>query len=144
CPWNHGRGPVPWPEFAPGTADGGRAASRPTTEEAPSADGPALNLFDLLALDDEGFRRQFRGSPIKRAKRSGLLRNAVVALGNSGDRRAVPALARALAGDPDPLVRAHAAWALGRLGGRQAEAALDEAYQRETDPEVGAEAPTES
>ena len=68
----------------------------------------------------------------------------MVALGNSGDRRAVPALARALAGDPDPLVRAHAAWALGRLGGRQAEAALAEAYQRETDPEVRAELTSEA
>src|SRR5438034_8152820 len=57
-----------------------------------------------------------------RAKRRGLLRNAAVALGNSENPDAVPPLAAALA-DPEPLVRAHAAWALGRLGGARAPAA---------------------
>ena len=53
-------------------------------------------LLDLIALDDAGFRERFRGSPIKRTKRRGLLRNVAVALGNWGDLQAVPALARAL------------------------------------------------
>jgi epoxyqueuosine reductase len=119
CPWNRGRGPVPWPEFAAG-----------------STSDPELDLLALLDLDAEGFGRRFRGSPIKRAKRRGLLRNAAVALGNSGDRRAVPALARALARDPDPLVRAHAGWALRQLGGPEVEAALEKARRREQDPEV--------
>lgn len=66
-----------------------------------------------------------KGSPIKRTKRRGLLRNVCVALGNAGDRAAVPALARTLAEEPEPLVRGHAAWALGVLGGEGAREALE-------------------
>jgi epoxyqueuosine reductase len=69
---------------------------------------------ELLAMDDEAFRIAFKNSPVKRAKRRGLARNAAVALGNIGDERAASALARALE-DPDPLVREHAAWALGQV-----------------------------
>lgn len=70
-------------------------------------------LADLVLLDEEGFREQFRGRPILRAKRDGLVRNACVALGNVGTPDDLPALAQALA-DRSPLVRGHAAWALGR------------------------------
>jgi epoxyqueuosine reductase len=61
----------------------------------------------------------------------------VVALGNLGDRRSVEPLSRALAHDPDPLVRGHAAWALGRIGGAQA--TLHDAARRETSQDVLAE-----
>ncbi len=74
-------------------------------------DAMAPPLPDLIALDDEGFRQRFKGSPIKRSKRRGLLRNVCVALGNWGDKAAIPALERALR-DPEPLIRTHAAWAL--------------------------------
>jgi epoxyqueuosine reductase len=70
---------------------------------------------DLLAMDDDAFRATFRNSPMKRAKRRGLARNAAVVLGNIGDERDAPALARA-SSDPEPLVREHAVWALDRLG----------------------------
>ncbi len=83
-------------------------------------------LIPLLEIDDETFRRRFGKSPIKRAKRVGLQRNAAVALGNSGDRSSVPALAQALR-EGDPVVKPHAAWALGRLGGPDARAALVDA-----------------
>src|SRR6184192_1829410 len=86
-------------------------------------------------MTQEQFSAAFRGSPVKRAKRRGFLRNVCVALGNSGDRAAVPALARALENE-EPLVRGHAAWALGRLGGAQAEAALARAVEDEQDPWV--------
>jgi epoxyqueuosine reductase len=69
---------------------------------------------ELLAMDDEAFRIAFRNSPVKRAKRRGLARNAAVVLGNIGDERAASALARA-SEDPDPLVREHAAWALEQI-----------------------------
>lgn len=72
-------------------------------------------LDELLALDEKGFRERFTSTPLARAKRRGLLRNAAVALGNSGVAAACPALERAAA-DPDELVRTHAAWALQRLG----------------------------
>ena len=61
-----------------------------------------------------------------------------VALGNSGNPDAVPALVTALE-DIEPLVRGHAAWALGRLGGTIARRALDVARRREPEPEVVAE-----
>ena len=72
---------------------------------------------------------------MKRAKRVGLQRNVCVALGNIGDRSAVPSLVRSLA-RAEPLVRSHAAWALGRLGGPSAVAALEDALAREREPEV--------
>ena len=98
-------------------------------------DFSAPALMPPLELDDQGFRELFRNSPVKRAKRAGLQRNLCVALGNIGDRRAVPALVRCLGG-PDALVRLHAAWALGRIGGREAEEALQSALSCEDDPEV--------
>ena len=70
-----------------------------------------------------------------RAKRVGMQRNACVALGNSGDAAAVPALSRALRSAP-PLVRQHAAWALGRIGGETARTSLNDALPDEFDPEV--------
>jgi epoxyqueuosine reductase len=100
--------------------------------------GSSPELIPLLTLDDVGFRERFSHSPIKRAKRRGLLRNVCVALGNIGDPVAIPALIEAL-GDAEPLVRGHAAWALGRLGGPQAHAALAAALVSDADPSVRAE-----
>lgn len=100
-----------------------------------AAVGSSPALIPLLALDEEGFRERFRHSPIKRTKRRGLLRNVCVALGNSGDPAAVPALVGAL-DDVEPLVRGHAAWALGCIGGEAARAALTEALAAEGDPAV--------
>ncbi|MBF6560921.1 MAG: tRNA epoxyqueuosine(34) reductase QueG [Candidatus Binataceae bacterium] len=94
------------------------------------------SLAGLMALDDEGFRRRFGKSAIRRTKRRGLLRNAAIALGNSGNPAAIAILARALAGEPEAIVRGHAAWALGRLGGAPARDALDRARPRESDPMV--------
>src|SRR5438093_2868262 len=72
---------------------------------------PRPRLDELLTLDDESFRARFRQSAVWRPRRSDLLRNVCVALGNVANRRAVPALSRALI-DNDPLIRRHAAWAL--------------------------------
>src|SRR3989454_4209371 len=107
------------PDTAALTAFGPTIAARPRLEE-------------LLALDDEGFRSRFRGSAVWRTRRSGLLRNACIALGNIADRASVAALAGAL-GDAEPLVRGHAAWALGRLGGAPARIQLAQALSREAD-----------
>lgn len=73
------------------------------------------DLLELLALDEAGFKRRFAGTPMLRTRRRGLLRNACVALGNSGDARALPALEKA-AHDPEPLIAEHARWAIGRVG----------------------------
>jgi epoxyqueuosine reductase len=100
-----------------------------------AAVGSSPALLPLLALDEAGFRERFRHSPIKRAKRRGLLRNVCVALGNLGDPVAVPALTGALH-DGEPLVRGHAAWALGRIGGDAARSALTEALAGEREETV--------
>jgi epoxyqueuosine reductase len=99
----------------------------------------APRLPELINLDEEGFRRRFRASAIKRTKRRGLLRNVAVALGNSANREAVPPLSAALEIEPEPLIRAHVAWALGRLGGAAARRALEKRRIREADPSVRGE-----
>ncbi|TMC22103.1 MAG: tRNA epoxyqueuosine(34) reductase QueG [Chloroflexi bacterium] len=97
--------------------------------------GSSPELIPLLSLTEEQFRERFRHSPIRRAKRRGLLRNVCVALGNCGDQRAVPALIGALQ-DNEALIRGHAAWALGRIGGEHAKGALHTALATEENQEV--------
>ena len=72
------------------------------------------DLIELLRLDEAGFKSRFAGSPIRRTKRRGLLRNVCVALGNSGDPGALPDLERATR-DSEPLVAEHARWAIERI-----------------------------
>ncbi|MEI6083112.1 MAG: tRNA epoxyqueuosine(34) reductase QueG [Verrucomicrobiota bacterium] len=71
-------------------------------------------LVEFLSWDEAKFKTFFAGTPIYRVKRRGFLRNVCVALGNIGDKAALPALQKAL-DDPEPLVREHAAWAISRL-----------------------------
>jgi epoxyqueuosine reductase len=92
-------------------------------------------LPELLALDDAGFRTRFRGTPVLRAKRRGLVRNACVAAGNAGDTTLVPALVSLLT-DAEPLIRGHAVWALGQIGGEEVLRALQLASALESDPWV--------
>jgi epoxyqueuosine reductase len=82
---------------------------------APDRTRATLPLQDLLGLGDEAFRARFRGTPVLRARRRGLVRNACVAAGNSRDPSMVPFLSRLLQ-DPEPLLREHAAWALADIG----------------------------
>ncbi len=95
----------PWNREAPVTAE-------PAFQPRPDLVEP--DLAWLATMSEEEYRRTFRGSPVKRAKRSGLRRNAVVAMGNSGETRFLPLLEE-LARDPDPSVAEHARWALARL-----------------------------
>jgi epoxyqueuosine reductase len=101
------------------------------SREAAFAPGPAIGiaLRDYLALDDTKFRDLFRGSPIKRIKRRGFLRNVCVALGNVGDRDDLPALERA-ARDSEPLIAEHASWAIAQIQARLAGAAADSTRDR--------------
>jgi epoxyqueuosine reductase len=75
---------------------------------------PALEW--LAGMSDEEFREKLRGSAVRRAKRSGLRRNAVIAMGNSGDERFGPLLER-LKTDEDSVVAESAEWAAKRLSG---------------------------
>jgi epoxyqueuosine reductase len=103
CPWNR------------------KAPASSTSEFEPAAErfNPALGW--LASLSEEEFRAAFRSSPLRRAKHSGLRRNAVVGMGNSGERNFVPRLQQ-LTRDQDRTVAEHAAWALHHLestGGEQ-------------------------
>lgn len=73
---------------------------------------PALEWLAGMSADE--FRLVFRGSPIKRAKLSGLKRNALIAVGNSGDVRFVPVV-ESLLHNEDPILAETAGWAMGRL-----------------------------
>ncbi|TMD04456.1 MAG: epoxyqueuosine reductase, partial [Chloroflexi bacterium] len=93
-------------------APGGLDPGGPGTAGGPV---PHPDLVDCLELDEEEFRRRFRRTAVWRTGRAGLARNAAIALGNAGDRGALPPLRRAADGDPDPVVREAAAWAITRL-----------------------------
>ncbi len=96
CPWNRKR------------RRGGEEAFEPRSGLV------APDLAELAGLDAAAFSERFRRSPVKRARRRGLLRNVAVALGNSGDPSRRPLLER-LSEDEDPIVQEHALWALRRL-----------------------------
>ena len=104
CPWN---GRLPQRQAVlPGLA------ARQERMAPPLLDG--FHPSSPYWLEQQAFSEHFRRSPIKRAKRRGMLRNVCVALGNWADHQAEAALLLALA-DPEPLARGHAAWALGQL-----------------------------
>ncbi|MGB7584641.1 MAG: tRNA epoxyqueuosine(34) reductase QueG [Terriglobales bacterium] len=96
CPWN-------------------RKAPATQAEEFQPREGlvnPALEwLAEMTPLE---FREKFRGSPIRRTKHSGLRRNAVIAMGNSGNQGFAPLLEK-LAADEDNVLAEHAKWALRKL-----------------------------
>jgi epoxyqueuosine reductase len=99
----------PWNKFAQSAA-----ANRAFH---PRAELVAPELVDLLSLDEPGFREVFAGSPIKRIGRDRMVRNCLIAAGNSGDQRLVEPVRRLL-DDPDPVVAEAAGWALARLSDR--------------------------
>jgi epoxyqueuosine reductase len=102
CPWNR--------KAPPGTEPA--LQGRPELER--------LDLLEVLTLTEEAFRRRFRGTALMRTKRRGLLRNAALVLGNTGDAAALSALHHALS-DPEPEVREAARWAIDQIESRQLE-----------------------
>ena len=103
CPWNQSR-----PREAPADPLGLRARLAPRS----AWQSPTLRW--LLELDEVGFREHAHKTAIKRTGYTGLLRNALVAAGNSGDRSLRAAVGRH-AESSDPVVAEHARWALDRL-----------------------------
>ncbi len=120
----------PWNKFADAAA--ANRAFLPRAELA----APALS--DLLALDDAGFRQVFAGSPIKRIGRDKMVRNALIAAGNSGAPEFAGRIA-ALLDDPSPVVRGAAIWALGRLDLARSQAERLARQSGETDSDVALE-----
>jgi epoxyqueuosine reductase len=119
CPWNKP----------------GAEAQHILEELQPRTELLDVNLVTELDLSQEEFSARFKGSPVKRAKRRGYLRNVAVALGNLKDSAALPVLATALQ-DDEPLIRGHAAWALGEIGGENVQKLLTETSQGEENPQV--------
>ena len=97
-----------------------------------------LSLGEILGLTSERFAQIFRRTAIKRLKFTGLLRNACVVAGNSGDIDLLPHVIR-LASHESVVVRAHAVWAVQRLAGVRASTLLGAARVAETDAIVLAE-----
>lgn len=96
CPWNRQAPHTTTPEF----------------QARPQLVNPELEWLARLSYDD--FREVFRGTPVKRAKHKGLLRNVVIAMGNSGEER-FRAILEDLSHHEDPMVAETAEWALRHL-----------------------------
>ncbi len=117
----------PWNKFA-------RRAHERLIE--PYGNGELPRLGELLALDEDSFRQLFRGTSIKRTGRDRMVRNALVAAGNSGDRELLPAVEKLLR-DSAALVRGAAVWAAARLASDEGWPALcARHYVAEKDPQV--------
>ena len=120
--------------FATALPDGSPFAPR----EALAGKDARTLAREILAMDVQGYRAAFKGSPMKRAKLPAMQRNAAVVLGNVGTAEDLDVLTRAL-DNPEPLVREHAAWALGRLASPAAAAAVHDRLAVESDATVRAE-----
>jgi epoxyqueuosine reductase len=96
----------PWNRFA--------SAAQANQAFAPRPELVAPALADLLALDDAAFRELFSGSPIKRIGVNRMIRNCLIAAGNSGDAALRPAVQQHLE-SADPVVADAARWAIERL-----------------------------
>jgi epoxyqueuosine reductase len=120
CPWNRGAGVTRDGAFRPG-------------EHLEKRD-----LSGLVRLTAADYRREFRPAPLERPLRRGLVRNALIVAGNTGDEAALDAAGERLA-DPDPVVRSTAAWAVGRGANARRRALLERARAAESDPEVKTE-----
>ena len=120
CPYNQRPPATTWAEFHP-----------------ESGAGHHVDLLELLTVGDETeFRRRYERSPLRRPKRRGLLRNALVVLGNQRMERAVEPLSAFAGQEPDAMLREHAAWALKQVGTRAAHRALAQIHEREPDEAV--------
>lgn len=117
CPWNRDVPP----------------SSEPSFSSAPVAN--PVELAELFELSDEQFRDRFRRTPLWRAKRRGILRNAAIVLGNQCKPTSINALTRGL-NDHEPLVRVACAWALGRFQDARAVQSLRDRLAVEEDLQV--------
>ncbi len=119
CPYNSKTRAAPWPEFSP-----------------ENGVGHYLNLPDLLHLDDQSFAQRFELSPLRRPKRRGLVRNALVVMGNqlaahhADSEKIVEEVAAFSAREDDLLLVEHAAWALAQAQSSKGRSAIDKILAR--------------
>ncbi len=117
CPFNRFAKETNWKEFHPEYGS-----------------GPRLDLVEILSLKtDEEFRARFKGTPLTRPKRRGLLRNAAVAARNIECTAAIPMLIERISTDPEPLIRSHALWAMAYLDRQKAKPFIEQAL---ADPDI--------
>jgi epoxyqueuosine reductase len=139
CPWNQKQAPSQPSPRGRGNEEerhGGRSLQESAFQPLEAMN--PVDLIGLFDLDDEGFRARFRHTPLWRARRRGILRNAAIVLGNQRAKLATGVLIRGLS-DAEPLVRGACAWALGRIGGADAAGAVVERLKVEMDEGVKAE-----
>ena len=98
CPWNH------------------RSPRADSSVWRPKVDHAWPDLIDWLESTSAALEDRLLGSPLRRARGAGLRRNALIVLANTGTRAALPAIRSVLEHDPDPMLRATAAWAAHTLG----------------------------
>ncbi len=118
CPWN--------------SKDNREASITDAPEYQPREGLVSPKLTDIAGMTPDRFREVFSKSPIKRTKRRGLIRNALIAIGNSGNTGFAADVKNALT-DEEPLIRAAAVWALWKLLGDEAKQQLSLMLARETD-----------
>jgi epoxyqueuosine reductase len=126
CPWNRRAPATQAPEFQPrifpqGTESQPQGAPSAIADRADEESLFLPRLEWLASMNEEQFRSVFRGSPVKRTKWRGLLRNACISLGNSvlprgsHDHGRISALLTRLSASADPLIAESAQWALSRI-----------------------------
>ncbi|HSB11139.1 MAG TPA: tRNA epoxyqueuosine(34) reductase QueG [Blastocatellia bacterium] len=124
CPFNRFAKETRWPQFLP-----------------EAGVGPRLDLSEVLSIaSDDAFRQRFRGTPLTRPRRRGLLRNAAVVAANVGATATVPILIERIEHDPEPLIRSHALWALAALDQMHARRLSELALKNDPDETVREEA----
>ncbi|MBI4533020.1 MAG: tRNA epoxyqueuosine(34) reductase QueG [Candidatus Melainabacteria bacterium] len=117
CPYNRQSTITPWQEFRP-----------------ESGAGYYVDLFKLLEIKtDYEFRKRFASTPLRRPGRRGLIRNALVVLGNLRPDGAVEKIHRFAVSEPDPMLREHAAWAVAQYDDAKSNRVLELLYQQEPD-----------
>jgi epoxyqueuosine reductase len=121
CPWNRRAPIVPIPQFQPRVLPA-LEEDRGGTPGLPQDETLYLPRLEwLLGLAEADFRELFRGSPVKRTKWRGLIRNSCIAVGNSGLRRGMADHVRIcdrleqLAASEDQVLAESARWALSRI-----------------------------
>ena len=124
CPFNRFASDSRWPELHP-----------------EAGVGPRLDVVQVLSIaSDDEFRERFRGTPLTRPRRRGLLRNAAVVAANVGAAAVVPTLIERIENDNEPLIRSHCLWALGRLDSKRAVPLAERTLKADPDPSVREEA----
>ncbi len=93
CPWNRFAGPSP--VFPPALPE-------------------SLPLNEFPGMDKDSFRQKYGETPLSRPKLKGLVRNSLLAMGNSREAVYRPILEE-FAANPDPILSEQAAWSLARI-----------------------------